>query len=347
MIRRPNLLTGWEPVFPRLSSEQRQGYFETYSLHVHDSDSGRALYLGTHLLSSVNGYRQVIENQAMICGRGANETDLPKQVLKQTFPLTEFTVGAGPEPSFESGLAHWSPTRLSGRLQSRGRELEWTLDLTEASPAVFQHQNPNQLELRATSSRTLALGMDLRINGYFILDGVKTELKNARGRLGHRAGRREDLCWTFLQANQLIDESGAESDVLVEGLHSRQRWMGALSLPNPPGFFIRYRGQEFRLSGWKSWFRCRATSPNLIRWGFDVAEGEYRFHGEVESEYRQFIGLSEEDTDGSLIYRSCSLLSKLKLQVYRRGKLEASLVGDQAVFEWADRRKNPYVSMVF
>ena len=85
----------------------------------------------------------------------------------------------------------------------------------------------------------------------------------------------------------------------------------------------------------------------LNEWTFRADRGPLSFHGHVKAEHKDFVGLTYEDTNGSLLYATQCLLSNVEIHVYRAGKLEATFIArGTAAFEVVSREKNPYVDFL-
>jgi hypothetical protein len=92
----------------------------------------------------------------------------------------------------------------------------------------------------------------------------------------------------------------------------------------------------------------RIRSKNtLTDWSFQADRGDLSFRGQAKAEHKDFAGLTFEDVDGSLFYSAASMLSNLRVHVYRKGKLESAFYANRtAAFEIISRRKNPYVPLL-
>ncbi len=296
------------------------------------------------MLVSRNGFRQLAEVSAVLFDR-VEGREVVKHASKQTFDIHRFRQTG--RSSGEMGPCRFSETETTGSVQSKGRTIRWDLKYRPgqaANPFVLM---PVEL-VRSGTIRAMAetLQEHLLFTGEVELDGVRYEWKDAPGMMSYFGGNRSSHSWIWGHCNQLVDEQGRLTDFIFEGMSSRPRLIGPIPGPKISCFYFNYQGKEHRLNS--LWTSMRVHSNHTpLEWKFRADTGDLSFRGQVRAQYRDFAGLTYEDTNGSLIYCSTSELSDLDIQVYRRGKLEASFKGlGTAAYEHSARVKSPYIPLL-
>ena len=163
---------------------------------------------------------------------------------------------------------------------------------------------------------------------------------------GHQCGKNSGHSWAWGHCNSFVHENGESAAFVFEGLTARARLAGTIPTPKLSSFYFHYQGHEHRFNS--LWDAVHTRSQHSLNdWKFRVERGELSFRGSMTSEYRDFAGLTWEDTDGSLLYCANSKLSDMTVLVYRRGKLEATFKSRGTTsFEIVSRQRNPYVPIL-
>jgi hypothetical protein len=116
--------------------------------------------------------------------------------------------------------------------------------------------------------------------------------------------------------------------------------------PHLSSFLFRYQGANYCFNQLRDTFHIKSKNT-LNEWDFQADRDDLSFRGHANAEHKDFVGLTYEDTNGSLLYCANSKLSNLRILVYRRGKLESTFTAQgTAAFEIVSRDKNPYVPLL-
>jgi len=343
------------PVWPTLPNEERRGFSESWTLEMIDPSTQRTFWLQLEILSSTNGFSRVVDAWAVVSHRRENR-EVSKLAIRQSHDLSALKISGDTETAFRltAGSCELGADFCKGSATSKGRTIRWDLKWTSARAAAHDFVPESLAKIGLLGARWAVPQSDLRISGTTTLeaDGGSAdapgsiEWKHAHGSLSHRGGSREWHSWARGHCNTFSTEHGEPVDFLFEGLSASIALPGGLRGPALNSFLFVHQGREYRFN--TVWDALRSRSRHsLTEWEFEVESGEVRFRGHAQSEHRDFVGLSSEDTDGSVLYLANSKLSRLKILVYRRGKLEQSVVSNGlASFEVASREKNPYVPIL-
>jgi hypothetical protein len=322
------------------AAAQQQIWF----LKLVEPQGRNAFYLRFSVLVSRNGFRQLAETSAVLFER-VEGREVTKIAAKQTFDIQRFRQTG--RVSAEIGPCRFSETETSGQVQSKGRAISWNLAFRPAqSHSPFVLMPVELVRSGALGGMAETLQESLLFTGEVEIDGVRYEWKDAPGMLSYFGGSRSSHSWTWSHCNQLADEQGRPSDFVFEGMSSRPRIWGPIPGPRLSCFYFFYQQKEYRLN--TLWNSLRMHSqPAPLGWEFRADTGDLSFRGQIKAQYRDFAGLTYEDTNGALIYCSNSELSDLDVQVYRRGKLESSLrARGTAAYEHAARAKSHYIPLL-
>jgi hypothetical protein len=334
-------LTGNAPLWPDALGRGPGGFQEVWYLKLNAPSARAALWLRFTMLASANGFRKVAETWAIVFERDESG-ELRKTALKETRDLADFgTVDGG----IRIGPCELTGTRTRGTIRSKGRTLSWDLAIREAAPAQFDFVPSSLARLKLVKNVVLTPGEDLRFTGTSELDGRTLRWEDAPGMQGHLAGPRNGHSWTWSHCNAFVDSAGAPSDLVFDGLSARARVGGFLALPPLTSLYFRYAGREYRFNTLGAALRLQ-SSASFSGWRFRADREGLSFRGEVKANVKDFVGVTYEDTDGSLLYCANSKMSGMSLQVYRDGKLEGTFASTgAAAYEVVSRTPNPYVRM--
>ncbi len=347
-LERP-LLHSNAPVWNRLEPARQAGFQEVWYLKVNDPSTQRALWLRFTLLSSSNGFRRVSEVWALSFSRNPETREVTKVALKQTFELSSFSALQGKTES-ESGVrintCELTSNRTCGSVTSKGRTIEWDLTLQPTREGSFNLVPEGLSRSGIIRNQILTVGEDLRFSGTTKVDGQTHSWEQAPGMQGHQCGRNSGHSWAWGHCNAFVQENGRPASFVFEGLTARARIAGAIPTPKLSSFYFNYQGHDHRFNS--LWDAVHTRSQHTLNeWKFRAERGELSFRGTVVSEYRDFAGLTFEDTDGSLLYSANSKLSDMTVIVYRRGKLDATFKSrGTTAFEIVSRQRNPYVPLL-
>lgn len=329
----------------RLTPERRTGFQEVWYLKLNDPSTRSALWLRFVVVSSANGFRRAVETWAVFFQK-RESGEVHKVALKAAKDLAEFKDQAHLEQGLTFGDDRLTPTNTQGSIVSRGNRIDWNLDLRQAASSQFNLIPRSLKRLGIVRNTVETLAEDLRVSGWFEMNGARFEIKDAPAMLGHLAGGRLPLAWAWGHCNHFQTPGGEPAPLIFEGLEARGRGALGLKLPKLAVFYIRYLDQDYYFNSFWDSLRSRSKS-SLSDWTFRVERGELAFEGRLHSEHRDFAGLRFEDTEGSFLYCANSKLAYMELLVFRRGKLEATFKAPGvAAFEIVERTPSPYVQML-
>lgn len=324
---------------------QGQGFYEIWHFNTQDPAKNRALSLQFTLLSTNNGFRRIAEIWAIFSQQGA-QGETTKIALKQTNELDGFLALPGQISIGDSHLMEKNGTVTTrGSLNSKSNTISWDLVAQDRS-SVQYGLLPDSLRKWRLMHHTLAtIHGDLAVSGKLTINGEEFSWEGASGYQSHEYGKKRPHSWIWSQCNSFTDEQGKAVPFTFEGYSGNSRFLGPLKGPRLSLLHFTYQGQSYAFDSLKDSLAIR-SSHTLNHWKFEAERRELLFRGVTSADHKNFAGLSYEDTNGSLIYCANSDLARIKVHVYRRGKLETTLVSQTAAFAVADREKNPYVPIL-
>ncbi len=337
--------------WPALPAEQRAGFHEGWYFKINDPANGRALWVRFTLLTTRNGFKREASVWAVLFERNRDTGEVRKVAVRQTQDISAFQSQETP-----SGVviriadSELTPSGSKGCVASKGKEIRWDLQIAPrvtGQPAGTFSLLPEGLQRSGLSSgRIVTVGENLSFTGTVTVDGKPFQLQAAPGMQGHLSHSRGGHSWAWSHCNSFVNENGQPVDAVFEGLTVRATLAGLMRSPRFSSFYFRYRGEEHCFNSLWNALHSR-SDHSLNEWTFKAERGDLVFRGKIRAQYRDFAGITLEDTDGSLLYCANSKLSDLELHVYRKGKLEATLrAPGSAAFEVVDRELNPYVPLL-
>lgn len=325
---------------------------ESWHLTLLDPQGRRALYLRYSLLVTSNGFRKLAEVTGVLSER-VSAREVSKCAIRQTHDISEYRrrEGAPRGPSagdsFRIGACALSENRASGSIRSKGKTLEWEINLGRRSATPAFELIPSPLRRSGFVGRSLISTLpDLTASGTFGVNGRKFELRDAFGTMRYESGSRSPHSEIRAHCNFFRDERGAPMPFVFQGVSFRGQILGTIPSPRFTSLCFIHQGRKFQFNSITDAIRMKSRA-GLNDWRFEAEDGDLVFRGLARFVHQDFAGLSHEDTAGSLIYSSHSLLSDLEIQILRRGKLEAGLRADQgASIELIGRKKSLYVPLM-
>ncbi|MFZ9596727.1 MAG: hypothetical protein ACO3A2_11720 [Bdellovibrionia bacterium] len=336
--------------FNPLKSETERPLHEMWYLKLNDPSTQRAFWLRFTLLHPRNGFKRLCEVAAVYFEK-TSQREIKKVALKQTYGLDAFQIRAASKASPHLGQGvkmadnELTAQSTTGQIVSKGNSIHWDLSFTPESKTQFSliPKFLSRSRLVKTSMKTLC--EELIFTGITEINGERIHWKEAPGILGYRSGSIAGHSWTWGQCNAFVDEAGKPTPFVFEGLTAQTR-IGPFRTPSVSSFYFRYRQKDYHFNTLKDLIHIQSKA-NLNQWEFVTDRGELVFRGYIQSEYKDFAGLTDEDTQGSLLYFSNSKLSNMKVLVYRKGKLESTFTAEGTVaFEVVSRTRNPYVPLL-
>ena len=318
---------------------QKNAFHEIWQLKFNDSTSSHSLWLRFSVLVSKNGFREIAEVWAILSHRGA-QNELKKTALKQSFELNQFRKQES--CAIQMGECVLNLTGSTGRIQSKGQSLNWNLSWTPQESLSFQ-AIPSLLRQSFFSHHShFTHQEDLSVSGSFTLNDERIELSFAHACLSQIS---QPSTWSeeaWAHCNEFKTEQGEKSDFIFEA-YSAQPCLGPIALPPFSSFYLRYEQKVYALNLLRHSVFQKSTY-DINGWTFQIDQGDLSFRGQIKAELRDFTGLTYETINGSLLFSSHSNTSNLKVLVYRRGKLESTLVSQgTTAFQISSKQKNPYI----
>lgn len=328
------------PQFERSNLSLQQAFQEVWYLKLNDPSQSRALWIRFAALSSGNGFKKTAEVSAIYFQRLPSR-EIKKTALKQSFDLSALNITD--QPSLQIGQAELTESGTRGRIQSKAQELKWDFSFSSALPSSFQLV-PELLSRTGISKSSIStVCEDLLFTGTTEINGEVSQWNSAPGMQGHLRGSKSGHSWVWGHCNTFVNEQGKLAPVIFEGLSARSQ-IGPFVTPRVSTFFFYYQGKSYSFNTLRDAFSIKSKN-GINEWEFQADRDEISFRGHIRAEHKDFVGMTMEDTNGSLIYSSNSKLSDMKLLVYRNGNLEATFhAHGTAAIEVNSREKNPYIT---
>lgn len=333
-----------QPRWTDLDLSGASPFQEVWHLLVTDPGAKRSCWLRFTILLSANRFRRVGEISAVLFSHGQ---DARQVALKQGFDIGSFT---GTAEAIRLGTGELTEAGSKGVLRSKGRVLEWDFRLSAPNPdqprSTYRLIPGAIARLGFGKTQLTTVRQAIPCEGTLRLDGETLNLSGALATQRHVFGSALGQAWFWAQGDHFTDTEGKPVDFGYELLTYSPRVAGRLTGLRLSATALRYQGQTYWLNSYVNPLRLRST-PTPTEWAFRADRGELSFHGAISAEHRDFAGLTFEDTDGSLVYCSSTLVARSTVRIFRRGKLEATLEsGSRTALEFADRVRSPYVSLL-
>ncbi len=318
-----------------------QGFQQVWYLKLNDPISHRALWIRFSLLSTHNGFKRIAETWAVYFQRGVNR-EVKKVAIKQTYDMKSYSKEGN---KIRIGECELSENHTRGFIQSKGNSIQWDFSFLPARKSTFSFVPEVLSRSGLVRNSIVTQDEELLFTGSAQINGEKFLWKESPGILGIHQGSRNGHSWVWGQCNTFLNEQGKNTNFIFEGLTARTQ-IGPFISPKFSSFYFNYQDQEYFFNSLKDAIFLKSQN-SLNEWKFQADRGDISFRGSANAEYKDFAGLTFEDTNGSLLYCSNSKLSDMKVLVYKAGKLEATFSAQgTAAFEVVSREKNPYVPIL-
>lgn len=319
-------------------------YQESWYLSLRDPATQRALDLRFSILISRNGFRRLAETWAVYFQKNSG-SEATKVAMKESFDLKSFSTAMNKD-GFQIAGCEFSNTSTRGKVQSKGRSIEWELTMEPRQAAEFD-LIPNTVKKTGLVRHMIVTPLpDLAFTGVVRVNGEEFRFNRAPGMQGHQSSPRSAHSWIHGHCNVFTNEQGVPVPFVFEGISMRSHLLAGIPSPKLSSFYFLYQGHQHHFNNIRDAIRLQ-SSNTLNEWTFQAERGDLLFRGRASVEHKDFAGLTLEDTNGSLIYCANSKFSDLEIHVYNHGKLESALRANQtASVEIASRKKNPYVPIL-
>lgn len=200
----------------------------------------------------------------------------------------------------EMGANQLRHGHTEGRLDDGAHRVAWELDFT--TPHDSHRLFPWALLYRAPLPKTKALTpvFDGRFRGWLEIDGVRHEVRDARGMQGHNWGRQHGHEWVWLHGNLFSGRRGEASEAVLEGLSARVR-VGPWLTPWLTMVHLRYGGELLTFDNIRLPFALRSV-PDALAWTFTGTRGRFRIEGRARAPAERFVGVNYLDPDGTVTH---------------------------------------------
>lgn len=334
------------------NSKPNSIFQKVWYLKFNDPSTQKALWLRFNLLSSRNGFNRVAETWAVYFEKNSKNREIKKVALRQRHEMTTASsqdLASEQNTTIRIGECELS-TQLAqghtkGSVQSKGNSIEWDLTFITGRKSSFQSIPKFFARTNLVKNSITTPNEELFFSGTTTVNGEVTHWKDALGMLGFMQGSQSGDSWIWGHCNTFVNPQGKPVPFVFEGLSMKAK-LGPLVTPALPSFYFSYQDQDYTFNSLRDSLQIRSKST-LNEWEFRVDRGELSFRGQIQATHKDFVGLTFEDTNGSLLYCANSKLADMKIFVYRKGKLETTLTADgTAAFEIVSRDKNPYVPLL-
>jgi hypothetical protein len=320
----------------------QRAFQKVWYLKLNDPESHRALWLRFTAHSSDNGFSQNAEIWAIFFERDKSQ-DVSKIAVKNTFGIESFSENPSDGLRIDQCSLHQNKTE--GKIYSKGNSVEWNLSFIAGRQSSFQIIPKFLLGTKLVKNSIYTPYEELYFSGTTLINGKLIHWNQAPGMLGSFEGPNKGHSWVWGQCNSFVDSMGRPAQFLFEGLSVKTK-LGPLVSPSLSSFYFYYKDQNYYFNTLRDFINIRSKST-LNEWRFRAERGDLSFRGVINAEYKDFAGLTFEDTNGSYLYCSNSKLAMMQIFIYRRGKLEATYSAPgTAGFEIVSRNKNPYVPLL-
>ncbi len=317
------------------------GSQKVWYLKLTDPVSQEAFWLNFRLLSSKNGFKKIAEILAIFF-RKTSTGEVQKIPFKQSFDLGEWSQN---DSTLHIHGCELSPNQTRGNLQSKGSSVEWDLKFLIPQTHSF-YFIPEILSRTGLIRHSIVTEQEeLLVSGSTRVNQETIHWHEAFGMTGHLFGSSMGHSWVWGHCNTFTNERGTHEKLIFEGLTGKPK-LGLFSTPALSSFYFFYQNQPYLFNTLRDSVFLK-SSHSLNEWKFQADRRDLSFRGLVRAEHKDFIGLTYENTDGSILYDSSSALSEMKVWVYRKGKLESTfLAHGSASFKNVSPIKNPYVPLL-
>lgn len=325
-----------------IQSPVQKEFQEFWYLKLCDPIHQRAFWLRFNLFTSRNGFKKISEIWAIFFQKELGR-ETRKLAVRQSFDMKAFTRIS--DFSIQIGNSELKQNSTQGSAISKGNSIQWDLSFHDGHHAQFALL-PKLLSRTGVIRNSLTtLSEDSLFSGTVEINNELTHWKEAPGIWGHFYGKKNNHSWVWGHCNSFVNEQGQSTNFIFEGLSTRAK-AGPLILPKLSSFYFYYQGKDYYFNSIKDAIFAK-SNQTLKEWNFQVDHKDISFRGYAKSEFKDFAGLMDEDTNGSLLYLTHAELSDLRILVYRNGKLVDTFnaIGTMAL-EFASRTKNPYVPLL-
>jgi hypothetical protein len=331
-----------EPSFYRAKSNAKQkAFYKNWYVKLVDPSLNQALWLKFSVLSSSNGFRRIAEVWAVFFQKSGR--DIKKVALKQTYDIQEFLISEGSD--IRIGQCELSPQQTRGSIHSKGNSIEWDLTFVSSQQGTAHFVPDIMSTTRIMRNSVVTLCEELLFSGTARVNGELFQWKEAIGMQGYLDGSKNHHSWTWGHCNTFVNEQGRLVPATFEGISTKAQ-VGPLIIPRLSSFYFYYHHEHYHLNTLRDAFNIKSRCT-LNEWVFQADRDDLSFRGEARCTYQCFAGLTFEDTTGSILYCTHSEVADMKIHVYRKGKLEATLIAaGTAGLEMVSRVKNPYVPVL-
>lgn len=319
---------------------------EVWYMKCHSLDGRQALWLRFTLLLQRGRGKRVAEVWGIYFEREPSGR-LQKVAVKQTFPVEAFSV---PSQKYGTGFqiadSHFCDTQTEGFIESPGGKLKWVLRMKPRRALYFDFIPSILRKLHIVKNVAVTVYEDLIFEGEVTVNNTPVFLVDAPGMQGHLVGDRNGHSWVWAHANSFVDESGKPASVVFDALSARARVGGRFASPQLTTLFCWYDEEMYAFNRLRD---ALFTYSEPFPWGWrftTTLRSGIQMQGVLQGKPEDFVGVTYEDTDGSLLYCYNSKLVDCTLTVVRHlARQEVYKASGTAAFEIVRRTPLPEVPL--
>lgn len=287
------------------------GHVESWFLKLNSPDEARALWLKATIRAPDPRFHAggpVAEIWAI-----AFERRHAPRAAKHTIPYAQASFSAlGLDLSVAD--LQWRPGHLQGAVLGEHHRFEFDLRYTDPGVPLVPLPHPRLYSGPVPSSKFVTPAPDARFQGWYTIDGQKTEVDTWRGMQGHNWGRRHAKRYAWGHANQWA----GHDDLWFEGV-TAQVALGPLTAPPLTLLCVSHRGVRYLFNSARDLLRARGRF-DFRRWSFQAESSLARVEGELEADAGEFAGLRYENPAGPMTHCLNSKIARGRLRIHVRGR---------------------------
>jgi hypothetical protein len=242
-------------------------FYEVYYLKVNEPSLGGALWLRYTFLSPLQG-----SPSASLWAIFFDSKDHLKNIAMKETVSTQDIIFKKKKFELNIGGAHLNNTSSSGMIVNDKNSIGWDLSW-KPSDKTFKHYPWPLYLLPWPKSKVAAPNLNVPVNGYFEVNGLKFNLFNASLHQGHVWGRSYSGRWAWANCGSFLEDKNATLELIMKP---------------PIGLgYLKTSNEEFK-------FRFRNLYQPLS-WEFMGKHGSTRLIGKIETNPEDIIGVTYDD----------------------------------------------------
>ncbi|HKA23215.1 MAG TPA: tocopherol cyclase family protein [Blastocatellia bacterium] len=286
-------------------------HYEVWFLTLNHRESQRGFWFRYVLdspLETADNSRRCASLWAAIFNRRSPELNFG---LRSEYSIDQCVFDGEDGSGFTLGDGVFTGCTASGRVQTRGHDVEWDLRYVPCEK-TYHHVSRAVIQLARPSSFICSPNLATFFTGRIVVDGAEVVLEGEPGCQTHLWGRKHIDEWVWVHSNAFE----SFSDTVFEGLAARARRAGQM-LPPVQSLYLRHRGEEHRfvrLRFAEQWQR----KLGMGYWSFSAMNTRFYIEGAAQCRLRDMLQAEYTDPDGERLYCINSEVANLKIRLFRR-----------------------------